>query len=280
VPAVRISRRRRVFAAAAVVAVGLLSSACVDYQTTASATKSISGTIKGADGRYVDVMIGFDVVDANNNKINMGLLPQTGYSTIQRLNYCLPASGSASVVTCGNGKSSTFNWKLNLPANARQVYIEVYPKDPNNTDWLNNYRGYTGPAAGNTNLGTYGMTFRRAIPVNGAVTNVGITLPKVCGQPGGTTGKVTGHISGLNGATGTINAWSMSDDGNISMGFGMGTIDHNGNYVIDKLQSGQRYGLIASAGGRVKNLVDYQRKVSNDTFVAAPCFNKVFNFGM
>ena len=71
--------------------------------------------------------------------------------------------------------------------------------------------GYTGVATGSTNLTTYARTFRRAIPVGGAVTNVGIVLPKVCGVPGGTTGSLVGHINGM--GAGKITAWSMAPDG-------------------------------------------------------------------
>jgi hypothetical protein len=57
----------------------------------------------------------------------------------------------------------------------------------------------------------------------------------------------------------------------------MGTINSAGNYRIDTLQSGQRYGVIAS-GSRTVNLVDYRRSTSNDTLVPAPCSTTVFNF--
>jgi hypothetical protein len=238
------------------------------------AGKSISGTVQGADGRYVDVMVGYDVLDSAGRKIDMGNLKQ-GYSVIQRINHCVATSGSVGGGVCpGTNKGITKNFSLKLPSNAAKVYIEVYPKAPNSTDWIS-VPGYTGVATGSTNLTSYARTFRRAIPVGGPVTNVGIVLPKVCNTPGGTTGSLVGHINNI--GAGKITAWSMSPDGTRSMGFSMGTINSAGNYRIDTLQSGQRYGVIAS-GSRTVNLVDYRRSTSNDTLVPAPCSTKVFNF--
>ncbi len=266
------SRRFRIAAvAAAAVTVGTLGAAC-----DPPPAKSISGTVQGADARFVDVMLGFDVIDAAGNKIEIDHL-NNGYSVVQRINHCVATNGAAASQTCpGTGIVTTKNWSLKLPSNASKVYIEVYPKAPTSTAWLNNYRGYTGPAVGSTNLSTYARTFRRAIPVNGAVTNVAIVAPKVCGVSGGTTGSLVGHISGF--GAGTINAWSMSPDGTRSMGFSSGTIDAAGNYRIDHLQSGQRYGVIANSAGRTKNLVDYRRSTSNDTLIPGPCTTKAFNF--
>ena len=253
----------------------LATTATMGAAACAAPAKSISGTIQGADGRYVDVMIGYDVVDSAGHKIDMGFIKQ-GYSSIQRLNHCVATSGSVGGGNCPvTNRGITKNFSLNLPSNAATVFIEVYPKAPNSTDWIS-VPGYTGPATGSTNLTTYARSFRRAIPVGGAVTNVGIVLPKVCNTPGGTTGSLAGHINGL--GAGKITAWSMSPDGTRSMGFSMGDINSAGNYRIDTLQSGQRYGVIASSNGRSINRVDYQRSVSNDTLVPSPCSTKTFNF--
>ena len=61
------------------------------------------------------------------------------------------------------------------------------------------------------------------------------------------------------------------------MGFSMGDINSAGNYRIDTLQSGQRYGVIATSGSAV-NLVDYRRSTTNDTLVPSPCSTTTFNF--
>lgn len=266
------SRRFRLAALVAVAAtVGILGAACAPPPA-----KSISGTISGADARYVDAMIGFDVIDGAGKKIEMDGL-NNGYSVVQRINHCVAPSGETASRNCaGTGIQTTKNWSLKLPSNAVKVYVEVYPKAPTSTAWLTNFRGYTGPAVGSTDLTTYARTFRRAIPVNGAVGNVGLVLPKVCGVAGGTTGSLVGRINGF--GAGKINAWSMSPDGTTSLGFASGTIDGAGNYRIDHLQSGQRYGVIATSGAKSKNLVDYRRSTSNDTLIANPCSTKIFNF--
>jgi hypothetical protein len=266
------SRRTRRIAFAALIA------ATATVGATACGTpsaKSISGTIQGADGRYVDVMIGYDVLDSAGHKIDMGNLKQ-GYSVIQRMNHCVATNGSATGGVCaGTNRGITKNFSLKLPSNAAKVYIEVYPKAPNSTDWIS-VPGYTGVATGSTNLTTYSRAFRRAIPVTGAVTNVGIVMPKSCGVPGGTTGSLVGHINGM--GAGKINTWSLAPDNTKSLGWGSGTIDSHGNYRIDNLQSGQRYGVIATSGSRSINLVDYRRSTSNDTLIASPCSTKTFNF--
>jgi hypothetical protein len=266
----RTRRVRRIALAALVVTTATLGATACDPPA-----KSISGTIQGADGRYVDAMIGYDVIDAAGKKIDMGYI-KNGYSNIQRMNHCVATSGSTVGGACaGTGRVITKNFSLKLPSNAAKVYIEVYPKAPNSTDYIS-VPGYSGVATGSTNLTTYSRSFRRAIPVGGAVSNVSIVLPKTCGTPAGTTGSLVGHVNGL--GAGKINAWSMSPDGTPSMGFGSGDIDAHGNYRIDNLQSGQRYGVIATSGGRSVNRVDYQRSVSNDTLIPAPCSTKGFNF--
>lgn len=267
----RSRRVRRVALAALIAATATVgASAC-----GAPPAKSISGTIQGADGRYVDVMVGYDVLDAAGKKIDMGNLKQ-GYSVIQRINHCVASSGSTTGGTCaGTGRTITKSFSLKLPSNAAKVYIEVYPKAPNSTDWIS-VPGYTGVATGSTTLTTYSRTFRRAIPVTGAVTNVGIVLPKTCGAPGGTTGSLIGRINGM--GAGKINTWSLAPDNTPSLGWGSGNIDSHGNYRIDNLQSGQRYGLIATSGSRTINLVDYRRSTSTDTLIPGACKTTTFNF--
>ena len=55
-------------------------------------------------------------------------------------------------------------------------------------------------------------------------------------------------------------------------------MDGNGNYRINNLQSGQRYGVIAGSATYSRNLVDYRRATSNDTLIDHACQQKVFNF--
>lgn len=264
--------------ATSLAAVGLFSAACTPAST---ANKVISGTIQGADGKIVDVLMGFDVINAAGQKIDLGG-SRVGYSQIQRHNHCVPTSGASVSVHCTfMGKTTQvtgYTWAISVPASATRVYIEVYPKAPTPTAWLDNYRGYTGPSAGTTNTSTYSTVYKQSIPVPGNVSNVSIVLPKVCGAPGGTTGTLAGHINGWNyGYTGKANAWSMAGSGS-SQGFATGTVDSSGNYRITGLQSGQRYGIQASGGGRSWNMVNLTLSRSNATFISNACQTKVFNF--
>lgn len=267
----------------AVAATGLLASACTP--ATVPTNKVISGTVQGADGNYVDVYLGFDVLDSAGRKIDLGGGP--GYSAVQRINHCLPASGSAAPpTTCPvTGYHVTKNWSLTLPPNAATVYIEVYPKSATSTDWLNNYNGFTGVAAGSTVLSTYGETYRRAITTPGNMQNIPIVLPVICGLPGASTGSLQGHISGWPaGVTGHLNTWSQAANTLATQGMALGTpIDGNGNYRIDKLQVGQAYGLIASGPGFYRNVVNFTNASPSNpklspTYISSACQVKTYNF--
>ena len=71
-------------------------------------------------------------------------------------------------------------WAIRVPSNAATMWIEVYPKAPTPTAWLNNYRGYTGVAAGSTNTSTYSTTMRRDLRIGSGLSNIQIVLPKSC----------------------------------------------------------------------------------------------------
>ncbi|HEX4017695.1 MAG TPA: hypothetical protein VHX15_13255 [Frankiaceae bacterium] len=261
----------------ALAATGLLTTAC---NARTSGFKSVSGTISGADGKIVDVLMGFDAIDAYGRKVDLGGA-RVGYSEIQRLNHCVPASGAKSSTKCkGTGYVTTKKWSILLPPNVARLYIEVYPKDPTPTYWLNNYRGYTGPAAGTTDVKTYGESYRRDLSTPGTLRNIPIVLPKVCGTPGGTTGSLAGHINGWPyGRTGTVNAWSMAPNTLATQGFATGArVDAFGNYRIDRLQSGQRYGLIAGTTGFSRNVVNLTNSLTNATLIPGACAVKGYNF--
>ena len=113
-----------------------------------------------------------------------------------------------------------------------------------------------------------------------AVSNISIVLPKVCGKPGGSTGSIAGHISGWPiGHTGVINAWSMAPNTYATQGFSTGTVvNGSGNYRIDKLQAGQRYGLIASGPGFSRNMVNLANARGDATLIPSACSVKTYNF--
>jgi hypothetical protein len=269
---------RRVAAIAMTVAIGagsLLLSAC---SPESAGYKVVSGTIQGADGRIVDALIGYVAIDAAGNKINLG---GTGtYSSIQRLNHCAPASGATGPQRCSRtGVVTSKSWWVLLPPNATRLYIEVYPKDPSSSNW---YRSatYNGPFAGTTDTRTYGETWIDNMSVPHSVSNVSIVLPKVCGKPGGSTGSLAGHINGWPlGHTGRIDAWSLAPNGTPAKGFASGAVVNGaGNYRIDKLQAGQRYGLIAGGPNFIRNTVNYANATGTATLIPRACAVKTYNF--
>jgi hypothetical protein len=256
------------------VAAGLLTTGCTPQNT---ADKLVSGTIMGSDGNVVDALIGFDVRDGAGNMIDLGA-KKVGYSAIQRLNYCVPTTGAAATQTCPNGYVTGKTWSIKVPYNAAKIYIEVYPKAPSSTNYLNTPT-YSGPMAGTTNTSTYSATYRRDISLPGSVSNVKVVLPLTCGVPGGQTGSLYGHIAGWPiGHTGTANAWSMASNTLATQGFGLGLVDTNGNYRINGLMAGQRYGIIAGTAGFSRNEVTYANSQGDKTLVPSACYQKQYDF--
>ncbi len=258
-------------ALAAVTLTGLLGAGC----SAPSSTKLVTGTIRGADGKLVDAMIGFEVRDAAGRRLDLG--GGTGYSAIVRVNHCVKASGATRSQTCSTGKVTGYSWALRVPASAASVFLEAYPKSPTSTDYLVNFRGYTGVAAGSTNTDTYGTAYRRSLAVGpSGLGGVAIVLPKKCAA-GGNTGALVGRISGWPiGTAGRVNAWSLAGHQPM-MGFATGTVHRDGTYEIRGLAPNQRYGLIAGGGSFSRNVVDYRRATSNDTLVRT-CATTHFNF--
>lgn len=273
-----LKRARRAAATAmtvAVAATGVFTAACTPQS---AGYKVISGTVRGADGKIVDVLLGFSVLDGFGNKINLG--GAGSYSAITRVNHCVSASGATTSVRCSRtGYVTGYKWSLLLPPNASRVYIEVYPKSPSSSNWYRTAT-YNGPFAGITNTSTYGETYVRDLQVTRSIANIPIVLPKICGKPGGTTGSLVGHISGWPiGHSGIVDAWSMAPNTLPTQGFASGAIvDGLGNYRIDRLQAGQRYGLIAGGPGFARNEVNYVNATTNRTLIPRACAVTTYNF--
>jgi hypothetical protein len=271
----RVRRAAATAVTVAVAATGVLTAACTPQS---AGYKTVSGTIKGADGKIVDALVGFVVTDAAGNKINLG--GNGAYSVLQRLNHCTASSGSTVSQKCKRtGYVTTTKWSILLPPNASRLYIEVYPKAPSSSNWYTTV-GYNGPFAGTTDTSTYGETWIDNLQVPHSLSGITLTLPKVCGKPGGTTGSLAGHINGWPiGHTGTINAWSMAPNSTPAKGFASGAIvNASGNYRIDKLTAGQRYGLIAGGPGFARNAVNYVNATTSATLIPAACAVKTYNF--
>lgn len=265
----RVFAKRSVLLMVAAAVLPLATAACGPAPYTGP--KTISGTLRGADGKYVDAMLGFDILDAQGRKIQANGSPVTngGYGALVRLNWCLSSAGSSTSTPGCAGTPFTDTWSLQLPSNAVSVYVEAYPKDPSNSSYLNNYRGYTGPNPGTTDETTYGMTYRRHVAVLGAgATGVPLVAPTVCGQPGGSTGTLWGYIYQGNtlwkATAGSTDAWSTEADNAPILGMNEGKVDPGvGTYHITNLQGASHYTIVATIGGVTKQWLTGVQPVVN-----------------
>jgi hypothetical protein len=211
----------------------------------ATATKTVKGSISGQDRRFVDVLIGFDVVDKNGQHLgatqgqsSFGCTGQKGYGLTLRVNRDLPADGSTT--------KGTKTWTAVVPANATHMYIETYPQAA----------GY-----GGTSQIRYGSSMRRKIPVPYPAT-VNLRMPLICTQ-GGQTGSIAGVVTkgGTKVAADRVAAWSLATDNNTPspvMGWNIGTAKSDGTYTIPNLASGQTYTVQVREAGALKQFYKIQ----------------------
>jgi hypothetical protein len=224
------------------------------HAACATTTKTLSGTLGGTDGRYVNALIGFDIVDYAGNHIdgragskNYGCGGFHGYGTFIRFNDTTPPDGSYSV--------GTKQWKVTLPGNTKYVHIEVYPMSPN---------------YGGVNETRYGHAYRRKVPVPyGTVAN--IRLPLVCAA-GGNLGGISGWVTknGVKTTANIVGAWSLSPDSNSFqpiLGWNTGRSSSTGYYVIPNLMSGQSYTVIVEKDGVTKQPYNVKVNACKNTYL-------------
>ena len=208
-----------------------------------TATRTITGTIQGEDGRYVDAQLGFDLVRiVGDTKQHINGLPGSdrygcaghhGYGYNLRVNRDVPATGSTT--------AGTKSWKATIPANVNLVIIEVYPRAPGNPSPVDDSR-YSGA-----------LRWKVPIPYGKAIH---IKLPRVC-SAGGKTGYIAGKAT-KNGAPvklDFVGAWSMATDNNSAspiLGFRVGTSSDNGVWKVRNLASGQKYTVVWIENGVTK----------------------------
>ena len=239
--------------------------------------RSISGTVSGADGRDVNVSIGFDVVDSAGRALNTdpasasyGCAKTGAYSVPQLyLNHFVGPEGveprqrvrgwlpmerfrrwTAPVMP--DGQPTRRDWRIgNLPSNATGAYIEVY------------HRGYLGSpcrdSKGNycfnpSTLTKYGYANKHVVPVG--TQGLAIRLPMTCAY-GGNAGSISGRILDAAGrpvAVRNVFAWtqhSWNSPPGIH-GWGSARFGSDGSYVIPTLASGQSYVVwLTTTGGVV-----------------------------
>lgn len=248
-----------------VLAAGVAFTASPAQAACASVTsRSVSGTVTGQDGRDVNASVGFDVVDAHGQPINAdpngpgyGCPKTGGYSIPQReLNHFVSGQGVPAGTLQPDGTRTVRAIRIgSLPANAAQVWIEVYS------------RGYTGSpckdSRGNwcfNNLDTSKYGFANWQKVPPGTQRLAIRLPMTCPH-GGTDGSVMGKAydaSGAPVALSQVYAWTLAPWGTAPSLKGWGIADKvSGNaYHVGALAAGQRYTIQATstAGRTIRKL--------------------------
>lgn len=214
----------------------------------AAGTKVLSGTILGRDGRAVNALIGFDVLDRRGRFIDLN--GRAGYSAYLIVNPTASDQGERR----RPGTSWQVAWSLRLPANADHVFIEAYAKSPHP-------RNPHIQTATPDSRRRYGLAMRRPIPAN--AHGVNIRLPLVCGR-GGNTGGIKGRVTrhGRLLQPTSADAWSAAPDSNtrimswnLAVGLPAGHLYQGRyNYVLPYLLPGQPYDLWITAGGVTKKL--------------------------
>ncbi|MCA1824853.1 MAG: hypothetical protein ABR520_08660 [Mycobacteriales bacterium] len=206
----------------ATVTAATFGAARVAHAACAGTTKSVSGTVAGTDGRYVNIFIGFDIYNSANQQIGLDGCVRTagGYGVTQWLNRSISSDGATT-----NPGGLTKSWRQTLPANAHHVYIENYPKN----------------SSGTTVETRYGHSLRRNLAV--PRTGVNLRLPVIC-PAGGSTGGIHGYVSrnGTRVQASRAVAWSIAADSNtMILGWNIGTTASTGYYKVPNLASNQQY---------------------------------------
>jgi hypothetical protein len=233
--------------------IALAPSAHASCTTT---TKVMTGRIAGEDGRFVDAMLGFDIMDSagrhldgRSGSANYGCAGYHGYGQLLRVNRDLPAAGSTT--------SGTKDWKVVLPGNTAFVHIEVYPRAAGD---------------GGTDESRYGHALRRKVRVPYG-QNVNIRLPLVCAA-GGKTGAINGWATqnGVRVQADRVAAWSLATDTNTMtpiLGWNVGYTRSNGYFAVPNLPSGQTYTVQVSRAGKTLQPYNIRVDACKNTYLAA-----------
>ena len=174
-------RRRSVIGLAAALAVAALAGTGASAQEApatetapAEVGRSISGTIRGIDGRLVNAQISLVLRDSQDRPITMD-----GTVTTNRGAYAETVSMNPGAPLDGLVSGGEDHWRIDgLPSNAHHLTLEVYPRD-------------AGSGAGN--FTHYGGAVKRnlRLPSGQGLSGIDIVFPLNCTNvPGGTTGSI------------------------------------------------------------------------------------------
>jgi hypothetical protein len=220
----------------------------IAHRCSPISSRQFAGDLTGQDGKGVNATIGFNLVNAAGQTIDLGGCVAYGYSAIVQLNHFVGFAGQTmgsvqhNVKGVAEGRVDSRFSVAYLPANATAVWIETYT------------RAYTGSPCGMNCAGEpderkYGWTNRRVVPVS---TYVHLTAPTTPAY-GGTTGNIQARLENSSGQVtdpahcgGTRNTncvqiytWStFSPEGHVVEGWGAGDRYGVGQYRFVSLASG------------------------------------------
>ncbi|MDH3755230.1 MAG: hypothetical protein OEU32_15275, partial [Acidimicrobiia bacterium] len=199
---------------------------------------------EGEDDRWVYVLIGLELFDANGTKLAADGCPasQGGYSISAPVN----ETGSITGEGTTDGAGLTKTWSMNVPSNAATVFLEVYPKTR-----------LTDPP-GATDKVRYGSILRHDIPVR---SNLPLVLPLNCGLTGGgvtgTNGSIIGTVT-RNGSPVTpdrVSVWTLEPDTDLKpLGWGIAEVV-SGGFRAEALPGDARYQIFVTQGGETKRVL-------------------------
>lgn len=216
--------------AAAPLAVGAPAAAA----PCSTATRTISGTLIGQDARFVNAMLGFDLMrvvdgkrlhyDGREGSSSYGCPGYQGYGQYLRMNTHLTGNGSTT--------SGTRYWSVKIPAIVTEVIVEVWPRATGTLEVDD--RRYSGS-----------LRWKVPIPYGKPIN---IKLPLVCAA-GGKTGWIAGQATkgGVPVNIDFVGAWSMAKDNNTAqpiLGFRTGYGTDRGTWKVPNLASGQLYTVV------------------------------------
>lgn len=194
--------------------------------------RSISGTIKGVDGNYVNAQISLVLRNSAGQflRIDGSVNPNAAqYADTISINPDVPLEGSPS-----DTPGLTDTWTFRVPGNAYDFTFEVYPR---------------GPGFPEGNWSHYGGVSKRrvVIPANG-LSDVRLRLPLNCDEPNGTTGSI--RVLHPGGAViDDFLALSESNPPTGIQGFrAQGTTPVAANQTFDGIAPDQRYSVNAYVG--------------------------------
>jgi hypothetical protein len=231
----------------------------VEPAACSTGNRSISGTVRGEDGRFVSAQVSFELFDAQGRLVNMDGCPRTSPAypatrlvnpappPLDQLELLLPGTGAISSPVTIDGRSYGLSdtWSLSgIPNNVAEIWIETYTKrsggQPNST------------------TERFGHSIRR-VPLNpsGATTGVQVTQPLRCGLTGGgrtgRTGGLTGRVflDGRQVTPDRVDVFSTSpEDGNGGTFLSFNTITSHpaGRYFVDAISPGTYAVFVTEAG--------------------------------